>query len=85
MIHQSIEGVLTDQRVWDGTFSEALSEWLGEFTHYWYNDRLVITTPDPDEDDIQVRPGWSLLKWDDGEITVTSPRVVRRLWRPVTP
>lgn len=83
MIHQTVENIRTDQRVWDGTFCIDLSEWLGEGTHYWYNDQLVIISPHPDEDDIPVRSGWSLLKWDDGEITVTSPRVVRRLWQPL--
>lgn len=77
MIHRT-RNARTDHRIWNGTHDPALTEWLGPDTHHWHHGQLILHTPDGD---MTPRPGWSILRWDDGELTIASPRIVARVWQ----
>ena len=58
---------------WDGT--PTFPTWLPADRHSWDGTQLVIHTPDGDA---HPRPGWWLIGWTDGLITVASPAVADR-------
>ena len=67
---------MTDQptvahtHIWDG---HTLPAWMGLDAHHFDNDQLVVHTADGDARPL---PGWWLVCWTDGLITVTSsPRL----------
>jgi hypothetical protein len=62
--------------VWDGGTVPA---WVRLDQHHFDNGELVIRTPDGDA---QPRPGWSLVGWTDGTVTVASPTTAARVYGP---
>lgn len=63
---------------WDGT--RTLPDWLTG--HHWTKGRLTIRTVDGDS---HPRPGWMLIGWSDGAVTVASPRIAEREYGPDGP
>lgn len=63
---------ITDTHTWDGTHH--LPDWLHHDGH-----RLVLPGRD---DDTQPQPGWMLVRWSDGQVTVASPQVAARVYGP---
>lgn len=61
--------------VWDGTTVPA---WL-DGLHHLDGDQLVIRTPDGDA---QPRPGWTIVGWTDGTVTLASPAIAEREYGP---
>jgi hypothetical protein len=59
----------------DGT---PLPAWL-DGLHHFDGGELVVHTPDGDA---PPRPGWSLVGWSDGTVTVASPTTVDRVYGP---
>lgn len=59
----------------DGT---PLPEWL-DGHHHHDAGQLVVHTPDGHA---QPRPGWTLVGWTDGTVTVASPTTVERVYGP---
>ena len=70
---------ITDTRVFTHPPEPDLTDWLADTPHTLDGDQLTLHT---DLGDMQPRPGWTLLKWDDGEITAASPRTVDRVYAP---
>lgn len=76
MLQHTVAAVV-DTRVWDGTPNPALIAWLGDDGHHFDGTQLVIHTTDGD---IYPEPGWTIVRWPDGDLTVMSPRAaVKRL------
>lgn len=71
--------VEADVWTWDGRVNERLTEWLG--SSYVSHDMDVLTVRTPDSDAVRVLPGWTLIRWGDGTVSVWSPSVVDRIWR----
>lgn len=72
---------LVDTRTWDGTRDPALITWLGEDAHRFDGHQLVLQTSDGD---VYPEPGWTLLRWPDGGLTVMSSRAAARRLTPAT-
>ncbi|MDX3053352.1 hypothetical protein PV378_43890, partial [Streptomyces scabiei] len=70
---------ITDTHVLAHPPGPDLTAWLADTPHTLDGDQLTLHT---DLGDMQPRPGWTLLKWTDGEITVASPRTVERVYGP---
>lgn len=66
--------------IWDGTHT--LPDWLGPDHHHWNGNRLAIRTVDGDS---HPRPGWMLIGWSDGAVTIASPRIAEREYGPDGP
>ncbi len=62
----------THTHIWDGS---DLPDWLTG--HRWHDGQLVIRTPDGDT---RPQPGWWLIGWSDGTITVASPTSGERVY-----
>lgn len=62
--------------IWDGG---NLPDWLQLDDYHLDNDQLVIYTPDGPT---RPQPGWSLIRWTDGTITVASPTAAERVYGP---
>lgn len=76
MLQHTVAAVV-DTRLWDGTPNPALIAWLGGDGHHFDGTQLVIHTTDGD---IYPEPGWTIVRWPDGDLTVMSPRAaVKRL------
>lgn len=67
--------VPADTHTWDGTHT--LPNW--PIAHHWDGDQLVIHTSDGDA---HPHPGWLLVLWTDGLVTVASPRIAERVYGP---
>lgn len=63
---------ITDTHTWDGTHH--LPDWLHQ-----EDGHLVLPGRD---DTTQPQPGWMLVRWSDGLITVASPQVAARAFGP---
>ena len=63
---------ITDTHTWDGT--RTLPDWL-------HHDGTRLVLPGRD-DTTQPQPGWMLVRWSDGLITVASPQVADRAFGP---
>ena len=70
---------ITDTRVFTHPPEPDLTDWLADTPHTLDGDQLTLHT---DLGDMQPRPGWTLLKWNDGEITAASPRTAERVYAP---
>ncbi|GAA3852183.1 hypothetical protein GCM10023084_02970 [Streptomyces lacrimifluminis] len=68
----TLQPTITATHTWDGTHT--LPDWL-----HWDGDRLVLPGRD---DDTRPQPGWMLVRWSDGHITVASPQVAARVYGP---
>jgi hypothetical protein len=79
MTHQT-RPVRVELRTWTGRAEPDLREWLGAAGHHFDGEQLVIHG----DDNVPLRPGWKLVRWPDGAITVSSPRSAERLYQPVT-
>lgn len=53
--------------------------WITLDEHHFDNGELVIRTPDGDA---RPRPGWTLVGWTDGTVTVASPGITERVYGP---
>lgn len=53
--------------------------WITLDEHHFDNGELVIRTPDGDA---RPRPGWTLVGWTDGTITLASPGITHRVYGP---
>lgn len=62
---------ITDTHTWDGTHT--LPDWL-----HWDGG---LTIPGRD-DTTPPQPGWTLVRWSDGQVTVASPQVADRVYGP---
>ena len=62
----------TDIHLWDGTPN--LPPWL-----HWNGAHIVLPGRD---DTTQPQPGWTLVRWSDGHITVASPQAADRVYGP---
>lgn len=72
---------LVDTRVWNGTRDADLIAWMGDRAHRFDDDgQLVILTTDGE---IRPRPGWTLVSWPDGALTVMSARAALIRLTPV--
>ena len=60
---------------WDGTHT--LPAWIHPGTHHWDGGQLVIHHADGDT---RPKPGWLLIGWTDGMVTVASPQVAERVY-----
>lgn len=67
-----------DTRIWDGTRDPELITWLGN-AHRFDGTQLVLQTPDGD---LYPRPGWTLLRWPGGDLTVMSSRLAAKRLAP---
>jgi hypothetical protein len=76
----------TGRRVtWDTTNPDEVRDVAGDrFTGVW--DRLAVIShhDGTDDDDIYVQPGWTVVRWDDGEVTAHSPYAARVMTRVIT-
>ena len=63
--------------VWDGTRN--LPDWLRPGLHHWDGGQLVIHHRDGDG---RPRPGWTIVLWTTGDVTVASPRIAEREYGP---
>jgi hypothetical protein len=68
-------------RTWTGQPEADLSAWLGDAPHHYEGDQLVIHGEGADED-VRPRPGWQLVRWPDGVVTVASARTAARVYEP---
>jgi hypothetical protein len=67
---------VTHTHIWDGTRS--LPTWLTPERYAWHDgQQLLIYTNDGDAWPL---PGWLLVHWSDGMITVASPSVAERIF-----
>jgi hypothetical protein len=80
MTHQT-RNVRVRLRTWTGQPDPDLAAWLGDAPHHFEGDQLVIHGEGADED-VQPRPGWQLVGWPDGVVTVASARTATRLYEP---
>ncbi|MDX2667415.1 hypothetical protein [Streptomyces stelliscabiei] len=71
--------LITGLHTWPGGRDPGTAAYLADAPHRWDGDQLVIDTPDGE---IRPRPGWTLVTWHDGEITVASPRTTHRVYSP---
>lgn len=62
---------------WDG---HTLPTWISLDQHSFDNGELVVHTPDGHA---RPRPGWTLIAWTDGTITVASPWTGQHVYGPV--
>lgn len=62
---------ITHTHTWDGTHN--LPDWL-----HW-DGHLVLPGRD---DTTRPQPGWMLVRWSDGHVTVASPQVAARVYGP---
>lgn len=60
--------------IWDG---DTVPSWLDLSQYYFDDGQLVIHHHDGE---IRPLPGWLLVHWSDGMITVASPRVAERVY-----
>ncbi|MBP5922153.1 MULTISPECIES: hypothetical protein [Streptomyces] len=80
MLQHTVPAVV-DTRTWDGTRDPALITWLGEDTHRFDGHQLVLQTSDGD---VYPEPGWTLLRWPDGDLTAMSTRAAAKRLTPTT-
>lgn len=71
---------------WDAHTMQAVDRWLGDTPHRWEDGQLVLTRfPEGnDSQEMRPRPGWVLVGWPDGAVTVASARTADRLYQPST-
>jgi hypothetical protein len=68
----TIQPTITHTHTWDGTPN--LPPWL-----HWDGRRIVA----PGRDDITPpKPGWTLVRWSDGQVVVVSPQAAARMYGP---
>lgn len=63
---------ITHTHTWDG--SHNLPHWL-----HWDGAHPAIPGRD---DHTQAQPGWMLVRWSDGQVTIASPQVAARAYGP---
>jgi len=74
---------LVDTRTWTGTPTPELTEWLGDTPHHTDGDDLLIAVGD--QQPARARPGWTLVRYDNGAIIVHSPAAATRKLEPTHP
>ncbi|KND29879.1 hypothetical protein [Streptomyces stelliscabiei] len=80
MLQHTVPAVV-DTRIWNGTDDPNLIKWLGEDTHRFDGHQLVLQTSDGD---VYPEPGWTLLRWPDGDLTAMSTRAAAKRLTPTT-
>ncbi|MCL6733320.1 hypothetical protein [Streptomyces neyagawaensis] len=78
MLHHTVPADV-DTRVWNGTRDPALIAWLGKDGHHFDGTQLVVHTTDGD---IYPEPGWTIVRWPDGDFSLMSSRAASKRLRP---
>lgn len=61
---------------WDGG---TVPTWLDPHQYWFDNNQLVVATPDGPA---QPRPGWTLVGWSSGHVTIASPWTAAHVYAP---
>lgn len=76
-----LRDAVVDTRVVGTLLRKELAAWLGdEFVEWGDSDAVVVRQLDGFL--VTVAPGWLLVRWPDGGLTVASPRAAERIYPP---
>lgn len=73
-----LKDAVVDTRTVPGHRDLAIARWIDDALIQWDENGLFVT--DSDDDPVLVKPGWLLVKWPDGVVTVCSTRTALRLF-----